>query len=95
MDARAQDANPQSGSARKVHLTPPEPKARPDAEYVTSGGAELVITEHNGLFTIHFYRGGQLPASLEGSFTSRLYAHRAVVSYLQSDNVRGTAKWPQ
>lgn len=81
-------------SPAKVKLTPPV-QYRPEAEYVTSGGKEVCIEfTELGLYKPYFYSGGELPNQLDQSFTSKKRAIEAIVDYLRSDDVRGTAIWP-
>ena len=45
------------------------------------------------LYDIHFDNGGELPKELGGVYTSRVYAQRAINTYLiKRDSKRGPAK---
>lgn len=80
----------------KVTLTPTTPKISPTAEYITSGGNEIRVTaDDQGLYYCYFYKGGELPAVLQGKYTNKTTLRQVIVNYLMSDNVRGNAKWPK
>lgn len=87
--------SPGVSSPHKQVLTPPTFILSDNPQYITSGGAELQLYRSQSLWRVQFYRGGELPASLAGAFLTKSDAHRAVVLYLKSHNVRGTAKWPE
>ena len=52
---------------------------------ITAGGKKFDIVPVNGynMFKIQFTSGGQLPESLQGTFTKREYALKAIDLYLE------------
>ena len=52
--------------------------------FITPNGKELkvVVAPNTGHFKIIFTSGGELPAELQGLFTSSVYAEKHIAAYL-------------
>lgn len=63
--------------------------------YVTAYRQEIqVLQGSNGLWSAKFYRGGELPQMLTGSFTSKTECEQRVIQYLKSTDFLNRAIYP-
>jgi len=70
-------------------------KVRPGAKYVSRGLQEYEIkTNSIGHFYVSRYKGGELPVSLRGTFTSFRECEQALISHLRKTDKWGKAVYP-
>lgn len=71
------------------------PNVRPEAEYVSASGQEyLIVPKRTGFWVIERYKGGRIPAGLDGLYQTKQLAERSLIKHLRDTDTGNRAYWP-